>query len=114
MADQISASAEVFEWVDYWECTRDPSHFMQRTVEQWRQEVRKASLWWIEHRLVPYRLEFDWWVKQAGCSDWVISALIKHAAEAPQPVRDSVQLEFDTTGRVAAFREPTLVVRLEP
>jgi ubiquinone/menaquinone biosynthesis C-methylase UbiE len=113
MADQISASAEIFDWVDYWEHTRDPSHFMQRTVEQWREEVTKARLGWVEHRLVPYRLEFDWWVKQAGCSDSVISALTDHAAQAPQAVRDSLDLEFDASGRVLAFQEPMLVVRLE-
>jgi ubiquinone/menaquinone biosynthesis C-methylase UbiE len=113
LADQISASAEIFDWVDHWERTRDPSHFMQRTVEQWREEVKKARLQWVEHRLVPYRLEFDWWVKQAGCADSVISALIEQAAQAPQPVRDSLQLEFDPSGRVTAFQEPMLVVRLE-
>jgi ubiquinone/menaquinone biosynthesis C-methylase UbiE len=113
MADQISASAEIFDWVDYWERTRDPSHFMQRTVEQWREEVTKARLRWVEHRFVPYRLEFDWWVKQAGCGDSVIAALIDHAAQAPQAVRDSLDLEFDASGRVLAFQEPMLVVRLE-
>jgi hypothetical protein len=61
LADQVSASADVFEWVDYWERTRDPSHFVQRTIEQWREEVMRARLRWIEHRLVPYRLEFNWW-----------------------------------------------------
>jgi ubiquinone/menaquinone biosynthesis C-methylase UbiE len=113
LADQISASAEIFDWVDHWERTRDPSHFMQRTVEQWREEVKEARLQWVEHRLVPYRLEFDWWVKQAGCADSVIPALIEQAAQAPQPVRDSLQLEFDPSGRVTAFQEPMLVVRLE-
>jgi ubiquinone/menaquinone biosynthesis C-methylase UbiE len=113
IADQISPSAEIFDWIDYWERTRDPSHFIQRTVEQWREEARKAGLQWVKDRLVPYRLEFDWWVKQAGCADSVISALIEHAAQAPQPVRDSLQLEFDPTGRVIAFQEPMLVVRLE-
>jgi ubiquinone/menaquinone biosynthesis C-methylase UbiE len=113
MADQISASAEIFDWVDYWERTRDPSHFMQRTIEQWREEVAKAHLRWVDDRLVPYRLEFDWWVKQAGCADSVISALMEHAAHAPLPVRDSLKLEFDSTGCVVAFEEPMLVVRLE-
>jgi ubiquinone/menaquinone biosynthesis C-methylase UbiE len=113
LSDQVSASADVFEWVDYWERTRDPSHFVQRTIEQWREEVMRARLRWIEHRLVPYRLEFDWWVEAAGCSDSVISALVEHAAQAPPSVRDSLGLEFDPTGRVMAFQEPMLVVRLE-
>ncbi|MBV8376731.1 MAG: methyltransferase domain-containing protein [Verrucomicrobia bacterium] len=113
MADQISASAEVFDWVNYWERTRDPSHFMQRTVEQWREEATKAGFSWVEHSFVPYRLEFDWWVEQAGCTEPVVSSLVEHAAQAPQPVRDLLNLEFDSTGRVLAFQEPMLVVRLE-
>ena len=113
MADQISASAEIFDWVDYWERTRDPSHFMQRTVEQWREEATKVGLRWVEHLLVPYRLEFDWWVKQAGCAESVVSSLVEHATQGPQPVRASLNLEFDSTGRVLAFQEPMLVVRLE-
>jgi len=113
MADQISPSAEVFDWVDHWERTRDPSHFIQRTIEQWREEVTKARLRWVEQRIVPYRLEFDWWVKTAGCADSVISALIEHATHAPAPARDLLELEFDPTGRVVAFKEPMLVVRLE-
>jgi ubiquinone/menaquinone biosynthesis C-methylase UbiE len=113
LADQVSASADVFEWVDYWERTRDPSHFVQRTIEQWREEVMRARLGWIEHRLVPYRLEFNWWVEAAGCSESVISALVEHAAQAPPTVRNSLGLEFDPTGRVLAFQEPMLVVRLE-
>jgi ubiquinone/menaquinone biosynthesis C-methylase UbiE len=113
MVDQITPSAETYDWVDYWERTRDPSHFMQRTVEQWRELVVKAGLRWVEHQIVPYRLEFDWWVKQAGCAEAVVSALVEHAAQAPQSVRDSLQLEFDSTGRVLAFQEPMLAVRLE-
>jgi ubiquinone/menaquinone biosynthesis C-methylase UbiE len=113
MADQISASAEIFDWVDFWERTRDPSHFIQRTIGQWREEINKAGLRWVGHRVVPYRLEFDWWVKQAGCDGSVISALIEHAAHAPQQVRDALELEFDPTGRLTAFQEPMLVVRME-
>lgn len=113
MADQISASAGIFDWVDKWERTRDPSHFMQRTVEQWREEATKAGLRWIKDLIVPYRLEFDWWVKQAGCAESVVSSLVEHAAEAPQPVRDLLCLEFGSTGRVLAFQEPMLVVRFE-
>jgi ubiquinone/menaquinone biosynthesis C-methylase UbiE len=114
MADQISPSAEAFDWIDYWERTRDPSHFTQRTVEQWSEEITKSGFRWIEHRFVSYRLEFDWWVKQAGCSDSIIANLMAHAAEAPHVVRDMLRLEFDQSGRVIAFQEPMLVVRLEP
>jgi len=113
MSDQISPSLGVFDWLDYWERTRDPSHFMQRTVEQWREEVTKAGLRWVEDRIVPYRLEFDWWVATAGCAESTVAALIEHAVTAPAPVRDLLNLEFDTSGRVRAFQEPMLVVRLE-
>jgi ubiquinone/menaquinone biosynthesis C-methylase UbiE len=113
MSDQISPTAEVFDWLDYWERTRDPSHFMQRTVDQWREEVTKAGLRWAEDRIVPYRLEFDWWVATAGCADSIVTALIEHAATAPAPVRDLLNLEFDSSGRVRAFEEPMLVVRVE-
>ena len=113
MSDQISPSAEVFDWLDYWERTRDPSHFMQRTVDQWREEMAKACLRWVDDRIVPYRLEFDWWVATAGCADSIIAALREHAAKAPTLVRDSLHLEFDASGRVIAFHEPMLVVRLE-
>jgi ubiquinone/menaquinone biosynthesis C-methylase UbiE len=114
MADQISPSAEVSDWVDYWERTRDPSHFLQRTVEQWREEVSKARLRWVEHRIVPYRLEFDWWVETAGCAGSAISALVEHAAQAPESICEFLNLEFGPSGRVLAFQEPMLVVRLEP
>jgi ubiquinone/menaquinone biosynthesis C-methylase UbiE len=113
MADQISPSAEVFDWLDYWERTRDPSHFMQRTEDQWREEVSKAGLRWVDDKIVPYRLEFDWWVATAGCADSAVAALIEHAATAPAPVRDLLNLEFDASGRVIAFHDPMLVVRLE-
>jgi ubiquinone/menaquinone biosynthesis C-methylase UbiE len=113
MSDQVSSSAEICDWFDNWERTRDPSHYMQRTVEQWNEEASKAGFRWVEHRLVPYRLEFNWWVQQAGCTDSVISALIEQAAHAPQSVRDSLNLEFDAAGRLIAFQEPMLVVRLE-
>jgi ubiquinone/menaquinone biosynthesis C-methylase UbiE len=113
MSDQISPSAEVFDWLDHWERMRDPSHFMQRTVDQWREEVTKAGLRWVEDRIVPYRLEFDWWVATAGCADSVVTALIDHAATAQAPVRDLLNLEFDSSGRVMAFQEPMLVVRME-
>jgi ubiquinone/menaquinone biosynthesis C-methylase UbiE len=114
MSDQISPSPEVFDWVDYWERTRDPSHFTQRTIEQWREEMNKARLRWVEHQIVPYRLEFDWWVGAAGCSDSAIVALADHAGRASLPVREALKLEFDVNGRVTAFREPMLVVRTEP
>jgi ubiquinone/menaquinone biosynthesis C-methylase UbiE len=114
MSDQITPLRGLCDWVDYWERTRDASHFKQRTVDQWREEIAKARLQWAEHRIVPYRLEFDWWVRQAGCSESAIAALVEHASTASVEVRAAIGLEFDSTGRVAAFQEPMLVVRAEP
>jgi ubiquinone/menaquinone biosynthesis C-methylase UbiE len=114
LSDQVTPSRDLCDWVDYWERTRDPSHFLQRTVDQWREEIAKARMQWVEHRIVPYRLEFDWWVRQAGCSDSAKAALVEHASKAPVPVRDALGLEFDSAGRVTAFQEPMLVVRAEP
>jgi ubiquinone/menaquinone biosynthesis C-methylase UbiE len=114
MSDQISPSTDLCDWVDQWERTRDRSHFKQRTVEEWRDKFATARLHWIEHRIVPYRLEFDWWVRQAGCSESAIAALVERASAASPHVRQSLGLEFDSTGRVAAFQEPMLVVRAEP
>jgi ubiquinone/menaquinone biosynthesis C-methylase UbiE len=111
MSDQITPSRDLCDWVDHWERTRDPSHFLQRTVDQWREEIAKARMQWVEHRIVPYRLEFDWWVRTAGCSDSAIAALVEHAASASTPVREALGLEFDSKDRVTAFQEPMLVMR---
>jgi ubiquinone/menaquinone biosynthesis C-methylase UbiE len=113
MADQITPSIEIWDWVNEWERTRDPSHFEQRTVQQWRVETAKAGLRWIAHRIVPYQIEFEWWVEQAGCNGAAIDALVQHAANATSSVRESLGIEFDHTGRVLSFQEPMLVVRLE-
>jgi ubiquinone/menaquinone biosynthesis C-methylase UbiE len=111
MSDQITLSRDLVEWVDYWERTRDPSHFLQRTVDQWREAIATAGMQWVEHRIVPYRLEFDWWVRTAGCSGSAIAALVEHAASASALVREAIGLEFNLKGRVTAFQEPMLVVR---
>jgi ubiquinone/menaquinone biosynthesis C-methylase UbiE len=113
MVDQIAPSMEMSDWVNAWEGMRDPSHFYQRTVEQWKSETAKAGFKWVTHRIVPYRLGFEWWVTQAGCDDATIDALAEHAAKASAFVRESFGLEFDESGRVVSFQEPMVVVRLE-
>lgn len=113
MVDQITPSIEMLDWVNEWERIRDPSHFNQRTVEQWKSEAVKAGFRWIGHQIVPYRLEFAWWVKQAGCDNATIAALKEHAANANALVRELFGLEFDKSGIVKSFQEPMLVVRLE-
>jgi ubiquinone/menaquinone biosynthesis C-methylase UbiE len=113
MSDQITPSRDLCDWVDHWERTRDTSHFRQRTVDQWRAEIATAGLRWVEHRIVSYRLEFDWWVRTAGCPDSTIAELVEQASKAPAPVREAMRLEFDSTSRVTAFQEPMLVLRAE-
>ena len=114
MSDQISPSPDLSDWVDEWERARDPSHFKQRTVEEWREKFAAARLRWVEHRIVRYRLEFDWWVQQAGCNESTRAALAEFASAASSRVRSSLGLEFDSTGRITSFQEPMLVVRAEP
>jgi ubiquinone/menaquinone biosynthesis C-methylase UbiE len=113
MVDQITPSIEMLDWVNAWERMRDPSHFDQRTVDQWKSVTAKAGFRWISHQIVPYRLDFAWWVKQAGCNDATISALAEHGANASKSVRELFGLEFDESGAVKSFQEPMLVVRLE-
>jgi ubiquinone/menaquinone biosynthesis C-methylase UbiE len=113
MADQVTPSIEMLDWVNAWERTRDPSHFYQRTIEQWKSETAGAGFKWIEHRIVPYRLEFAWWVKQAGCDRDTIDKLVEHAAKASAFERASYGLEFDQSGKVLSFQLPMVVVRLE-
>jgi hypothetical protein len=113
MSDQISPTADSFKWLDLWERTRDPSHFRQRTIDEWRILLAEAGFRWIEHQIVPYRLEFDWWVKTAGADPHVIATLENHAASANAATRASLGIEYDQAGRVEAFHEPMMVVRME-
>jgi ubiquinone/menaquinone biosynthesis C-methylase UbiE len=76
LADQISPTSEISDWIDSWERTRDPSHFLQRTVPQWQELVRATGFSWIKHEIVPYRLRFDWWTAQAGCNAECVAQLL--------------------------------------
>jgi ubiquinone/menaquinone biosynthesis C-methylase UbiE len=114
MVDQICPIQEFSGWLDSWERQRDPSHFVQRTVDQWQTEAVRARFRWAASRIVPYRLEFDWWVKTSGCSAATVGGLERMAAEASPAVRDILKLEYDESGRIIAFGEPMLVVKLEP
>jgi hypothetical protein len=102
MSDQISPSPDLSDWVDQWERARDPSHFKQPTVEEWREKFGAARLRWVEHRIVPYCLEFDWWVRQAGCSESTTAALAELASAASPRVRSSLGLvkRLDSSRRV--------------
>jgi SAM-dependent methyltransferase len=113
VADQISPSAQVADWVDRWERTRDPSHFRQRTVNEWRQASAAAGLAWIRDQAVPYELPFDWWVKQAGCEEETVHELQKQARAANEVARREMGIKFNPAGQVVSFMEPMMVARLE-
>ena len=113
MADQISPSAQVEDWVDRWERTRDPSHFQQRTVAEWKGMAAAAGFSWIQDQAVPYELPFDWWVKQAGCAEKTVQELQEQASTADEVVRREMGIKFDPSGGVLSFMEPMMVARLE-
>jgi SAM-dependent methyltransferase len=113
VADQISPSAQVADWVDRWERKRDPSHFRQRTVNEWRQVSAAAGFSWIRDQAVPYELPFDWWVKQAGCEEQTVHELQEQAGAADQVVRREMGIKFNLVGQVVSFMEPMMVARLE-
>jgi ubiquinone/menaquinone biosynthesis C-methylase UbiE len=112
VADQISPSAQVAEWVDRWEQTRDPSHFRQRTIAEWRELTEAAGLSWIQDQLVVYELPFNWWVKQAGCEEKTVQQLQQLAEKTDELVRREMGIKFSPSGEVLSFGEPMLVVRL--
>ena len=113
VADQISPSAQVEDWVDRWERTRDPSHFQQRTVAEWKGMAAAAGFSWIQVQAVPYELPFDWWVKQAGCAEKTVQELQEQASTADEVVRREMGIKFNPSGGVLSFMEPMMVVRLE-
>jgi ubiquinone/menaquinone biosynthesis C-methylase UbiE len=114
LADQISPAAEISDWIDYWERTRDPSHFLQRTVAQWQELARDIGFSWIKHEIVSYRLQFDWWVTQAGCDPERIAQLRQHAHMASPEVAKCLDPKFDNNAKLLSFVEPILVARMEP
>jgi ubiquinone/menaquinone biosynthesis C-methylase UbiE len=113
LADQISTTKKVQPWNEVWQRTRDTSHFCQRTVEEWQAIAHAAGFRWIRHSLVGYRMEFAWWVRQAGVSESDIARLREHARSASEEVRESARLEFDGDD-VVAFTDQMMVARMEP
>ena len=109
MADQVTLEVGNQTWVDEYQRTRDPSHFTQRTAQQWRELARAAGLTWVRDSIVPYRLEFAWWTSMAGCDDAQISRLLELLTAAPQEIK----LECNVDGSPLAHTEPMLVVRCE-
>ena len=113
VADQISPLAQVADWVDQWERTRDPSHFRQRTVAEWQEMAAVAGFSWIQDKAVPYELPFDWWVKQAGCAEQTVQELQEQASSADEVVQREMGIKFNPSGGVLSFMEPMMVARLE-
>jgi SAM-dependent methyltransferase len=109
MADQVTLESQNKSWIDEFQRTRDPSHFMQRTIEEWQDLARAAGLSWITHQVVPYRLEFDWWTSQSGCTPEHLEKLKIILEHAP----DEIRLERKADGSPLAHHEPMLIVRLE-
>ena len=113
MVDQISTSAEIQPWNDAFQRTRDTSHFRQRTVEEWQSMAEAAGLRWVRNTLVEYRMDFGWWVRQAGASEEAIQWLKEHARTAPIAARESARLEFEGD-ELRSFVDHMMVVRMEP
>lgn len=113
MADGISPDAEVHDWFNHWQRLRDPSHFDARTVDEWRRLADGAGFVWTRDTIVPYRLEFGWWTRQAGCSPDMVATLVREAQAAPARFRETIGLEMDAEDRPLAFHDPMLVVRLD-
>lgn len=113
MADGICASGASLEWFDRWQRLRDPSHYFSRTIEQWQAFAEAAGFRWVRHTTVGYRMEFEWWVGNAGTSAESVELLREHAKSAPKEFQDEISLEF-VDGEVHAFTETMMVVRLEP
>ena len=114
MVDQICPDPSAFEWTDEWQRTRDNSHFKQRTIAEWQSMAAEAGLRWVQHTVVPYRMEFAWWTANAGASDEAVALLREHARTAAPNIRQAASLEFDPTGQVTAFTDQMLVVRMAP
>lgn len=112
MADGVSPTAESKAWFDRWQTLRDPSHWTNRTPDEWRALAAEAGFRWVRDTLVPYRLEFDWWTRQSGASPEAVAELERHAREASPAIREAVGLEFEGEAP-RAFHEPMLVVRIE-
>lgn len=113
IADQISPTPELQPWIDAYQRRRDPSHFAQRTVAAWRELAQAAGFQWAQDTLVPYRLEFGWWVAQSGCTPETVQALREHAASLTAEDQAAVGLHLDGSGELVAHTEQMLVVRLE-
>jgi SAM-dependent methyltransferase len=109
LADQITLLPQQQAWVDEYQRTRDPSHFTQRTRQQWCDLAAQAGLVVVAEQLVTYRLEFDTWTTQAGCSAEQREQLHQLLKIAPT----GIEWEQRPNGTPLAHQEPIWVARFE-
>ncbi|MFC3862169.1 class I SAM-dependent methyltransferase [Deinococcus antarcticus] len=113
IADQISPNAEIKPWLDEFHTTRDPSHFTQRTVQEWRELTGAAGFTWVKDTLVPYRMDFDWWTQQSGCTPETIQKLRGQMTALSEAHQQDILTEFGEQGELVAHTDFMMVARLE-
>lgn len=113
IADQISPSAEIKPWLDEFHTTRDPSHFTQRTVPEWRELTGAAGFSWVKDTLVPYRMDFDWWTQQSGCTPETIQKLRGQMHTLSDAHRQDILAEFGEADELMAHTDFMMVARIE-
>ncbi|KQR04583.1 class I SAM-dependent methyltransferase [Deinococcus sp. Leaf326] len=113
LADQISPDSETRRWIDRYQTLRDPSHFTQRTADDWRELAEAVGFRWARDAVVPYRLDFMWWTETAGTPAAAVAELRALAADLSPEGRGRAGLEVGPDGELLAHTEPMLVVRLE-
>lgn len=113
LADQITPSPGLQDWVDRWHRAHDPSHHRQRTIIEWRALAADAGLRVVAERECAYRLDFASWTRTGGCTAQRLAELHSLAREATPQLRAAMGLEFDPRGAVVAYRLPVAVLRLE-
>ncbi|UBV42364.1 methyltransferase domain-containing protein [Deinococcus taeanensis] len=113
IADQISPAPDLQAWTDTYQHLRDPSHHTQRTADAWRTLSEAAGFTWGPATTVPYRLAFDWWTAQSGCTPDTVQRLQAHAAALSPADQARAGLILNPEGQLIAHLEPMLVVRLD-
>ncbi len=113
IADQISPTATLQPWLDKFHTVRDPSHFAQRPVAEWRTQAEAAGFGWGQQTLVPYRMDFAWWTAQSGSSPEAVAQLREQVAALDPAGRAQIQAEFDEAGELIAHTDQMMVVRLD-
>ncbi|MGC4029199.1 MAG: class I SAM-dependent methyltransferase [Steroidobacteraceae bacterium] len=87
------------------ELLRDPSHVRDRTTAEWLALLQTSGFRAAQMRSWPLRLEFTSWTQRMRVPDPVIAQLRSMLAQAPEEVRQALQIEPDGsfTARVGLF-----------